>query len=84
MLPTYQVFRTVLLMRAVARREIDMVGLGPSIDLGRSLTDLLGFLTGLHDKGVDLFLHQQGIDTSTTSGKALASLRPRRCSTRTY
>ena len=38
-----------------------------------------GFLTELHDKGVDLFLHQQG--TSTTSGKALASLRPRRCST---
>jgi hypothetical protein len=32
MLPTYQVFRTVQLMRAVARREIDMVGLGPSID----------------------------------------------------
>ena len=45
MLPTYQVFRTVQLMRAVAQREIDMVGLGPSIDFGRSLTDLLGFLT---------------------------------------
>ena len=38
---------------------------------GRSLTDLLGILQGLHDKGVDLFLHQQGLDTSTTAGKAM-------------
>ena len=41
-----------------------------SVDrLGRSLTDLLGILQGLHDRGVDLFLHQQGIDTSTTAGR---------------
>ena len=39
--------------------------------LGRSLTDLLGVLQGLHDKGVDLFLHRQGLDTSTTAGKAM-------------
>jgi resolvase-like protein len=25
----------------------------------------------LHDKGVDLFLRQQGLDTSTTAGKAM-------------
>ena len=43
-----------------------------SVDrLGRSLTDLLGFLTDLHAKGVDLFLHQQGLDTSTPSGRAM-------------
>jgi DNA invertase Pin-like site-specific DNA recombinase len=28
-------------------------------------------LQGLHDKGVDLFLHQQGLDTSTTAGRAM-------------
>jgi DNA invertase Pin-like site-specific DNA recombinase len=39
--------------------------------LGRSLTDLLGVLQGLHDKGVDLFLRRQGLDTSTTAGKAM-------------
>ena len=39
--------------------------------LGRSLTDLLGILQELRDKGVDLFLHQQGLDTSTTAGKAM-------------
>ena len=43
-----------------------------SVDrLGRSLTDLLSILQALRDKGVDLFLHQQGLDTSTTAGKAL-------------
>jgi hypothetical protein len=30
--------------------------------MGRSLTDLLSFLTDLHAKGVDLLLHQQGVD----------------------
>jgi len=43
-----------------------------SVDrLGRSLTDLLAILQALHDKGVDLFLHQQGLDTSTTAGRAM-------------
>src|SRR6267142_6251258 len=37
----------------------------------RVLTDLLTILQGLQDKGVDLFLHQQGLDTSTTAGKAM-------------
>jgi predicted site-specific integrase-resolvase len=53
------------LMMAVARREIDMVAAWSVDRLGRSLTDLLSFLTDLHAKGVDLFLHQQGLDTST-------------------
>ena len=43
-----------------------------SVDrLGRSLTDLLNILQGLHDKGVGLFLHQQGLDTTTPAGKAM-------------
>ncbi len=59
------------LMKAVARREIDMVAAWSVDRLGRSLTDLLAFLTDLHAKGVDLFLHQQGLDTSTASGRAM-------------
>jgi DNA invertase Pin-like site-specific DNA recombinase len=43
-----------------------------SVDrLGRSLMDLLALLKELHAKGVDLFLHQQGLDTSTPSGRAM-------------
>ena len=37
----------------------------------RSLPDLLEFLRELHAKDVDLFLHQQGLDTSTPSGRAM-------------
>src|SRR6202046_2839575 len=59
------------LLKAVNGKEFDM-GAAWSVDrLGRSLTDLLGILQALHDKGVDLFLHQQGLDTSTTAGKAM-------------
>ena len=59
------------LMKAVARREIDMVAAWSVDRLGRSLMDLLAFLRDLHAKDVDLFLHQQGLDTSTPSGRAM-------------
>ena len=59
------------LMKAVARREFDMVAAWSVDRLGRSLTDLLEVLKELHAKGVDLFLHQQGLDTSTPSGRAM-------------
>ena len=39
--------------------------------LGRSLQDLVGFLTEVHALGINLFLHQQGVDTTTPAGKAL-------------
>jgi DNA invertase Pin-like site-specific DNA recombinase len=59
------------MMKAVNAKEFDMIA-SWSVDwLGRSLTDLLSILQGLHEKGVGLFLHQQGLDTSTTAGKAM-------------
>jgi DNA invertase Pin-like site-specific DNA recombinase len=33
--------------------------------------NLIGFLSGLHAPKIDLFLHQQGLDTTTLSGKAM-------------
>lgn len=59
------------LLKAVARREVDMVAAWSVDRLGRSLTDLLDLLRELHAKQVDLFLHQQGLDTSTPSGRAM-------------
>jgi DNA invertase Pin-like site-specific DNA recombinase len=59
------------LLKAVARREIDMVAAWAVDRLGRSLVDLLGFLNELHAKRIDLYLHQQGLDTSTPAGKAM-------------
>ena len=59
------------LLKAVARREIDIT-MSWSVDrLGRSLSDLVGFLSDLHAQGCDLFLHQQALDTSTPSGRML-------------
>jgi DNA invertase Pin-like site-specific DNA recombinase len=59
------------LMKAVARREIDMVAAWSVDRLGRSLQDLVGILSDIHAKGVGLYLHQQGLDTTTPSGKAM-------------
>jgi DNA invertase Pin-like site-specific DNA recombinase len=59
------------LMKATTRREIDMVAAWSVDRLGRSLQDLVGFLGEVHGSGVDLYLHQQGIDTSTPAGNAL-------------
>jgi DNA invertase Pin-like site-specific DNA recombinase len=62
------------LLKAVARREIDLVAAWSVDRLGRSLSDLVGFLSDLQGQNCDLFLHQQAIDTSTPSGKMLFQL----------
>jgi len=59
------------LLNAVARKEFDMIGAWSVDRLGRSLQDLVGFLGDLQSKKVDLYLHQQALDTSTPSGKAM-------------
>jgi DNA invertase Pin-like site-specific DNA recombinase len=59
------------MLKGVNAREFDMVATWSVDRLGRSLTDLLSILQCLRDKGVDLFLHQQGLDTSTTAGRAM-------------
>ena len=59
------------LLRAAARREFDVVAAWSVDRLGRSLQHLVAFLGEIQAKGVDLYLHQQGIDTTTPAGKAL-------------
>jgi DNA invertase Pin-like site-specific DNA recombinase len=59
------------LMKAVARKEFDLVAAWSVDRLGRSLTDLCTVLQELHSKGVDLYLDRQGVDTSTPGGKAM-------------
>jgi DNA invertase Pin-like site-specific DNA recombinase len=59
------------LCKDATRRRFDMI-MAWSVDrLGRSLQDLVAFLTEVHAAGVDLFLHQQGLDTRTPAGKAM-------------
>jgi DNA invertase Pin-like site-specific DNA recombinase len=59
------------LCHGIARREFDKVAAWSVDRLGRSLQELVAFLGELHAKNIDLYLHQQGLDTSTPSGKAM-------------
>jgi DNA invertase Pin-like site-specific DNA recombinase len=59
------------LLRGVARREFDLIATWSVCRLGRSLPDLVNFLGDVQAKGVDLYLHVQGLDTSTPSGRML-------------
>ncbi|HEY1721049.1 MAG TPA: recombinase family protein [Magnetospirillaceae bacterium] len=59
------------LLKGVARREFDLVAAWSVDRLGRSLPHLVDILGELHAKRVDLYLHQQGLDTTTPAGKAL-------------
>jgi DNA invertase Pin-like site-specific DNA recombinase len=57
--------------RDASRRQFDVI-MAWSVDrLGRSLQDLVGFLSEIHSLRIDLYLHQQGLDTTTPAGKAL-------------
>ena len=57
------------LMKSVMRKEIDIVMVWSVDRLGRSLQHLITLLSDIHSKDCDLYLHLQGIDTTTPSGK---------------
>jgi DNA invertase Pin-like site-specific DNA recombinase len=57
--------------RDATKRQFDVI-MAWSVDrLGRSLQDLVAFLSEIHALRVDLYLHQQGLDTTTPAGKAM-------------
>jgi DNA invertase Pin-like site-specific DNA recombinase len=60
-----------LLLKDAARHKFDVIA-AVSVDrLGRSLQDLVAFLGEINHLRVDLYLHRQGLDTGTPSGRAL-------------
>ena len=59
------------LHKAIARREIDLVAAWSVDRIERSLPDLIAFLSDIHAAGIGLYLHQQGLDTTTGSGRAM-------------
>jgi DNA invertase Pin-like site-specific DNA recombinase len=59
------------LWKGATRREFDVVMVWAVDRLGRSLSHLVNFLSEIHAKKVDLFIYQQGVDTTTPAGKAL-------------
>lgn len=58
-------------LKAATRREFDIVAAWSVDRLGRSLQHLVAGLGDLQAAGVGLYLHKQGLDTSTPSGRAM-------------
>jgi len=62
------------LLKDANRKEFDGI-LVWSIDrIGRSLQDLISFLDDVQSKDIDLYIHQQGLDSSTPTGRLMFSL----------
>jgi len=59
------------LLRDATAAKFDLIGAWSVDRLGRSLQDLVGFLNELQAIGCDLYLHQQALDTTTPSGRAM-------------
>ena len=59
------------LLKDASRRELDMIAAWSVDRLGRSLQNLVSFLEEIRALGVDLYLHQQGLNTATPAGRAM-------------
>ncbi len=57
--------------RAITQRKVHLVAAWSIDRLGRSLQHLVAFLGELRVMNCDLYLHQQQIDTTTPSGRAM-------------
>jgi len=58
-------------LKAAVRGEYDVLAAWHVDRLGRSLPDLVSTLQELEAAGVDLFIHQQTLDTTTPTGRAM-------------
>jgi DNA invertase Pin-like site-specific DNA recombinase len=59
------------MIKDATRGKFDLVAAWSVDRLGRSLQDLVNFMSELHAVGCDLYLHQQGVDSTTPAGKAM-------------
>jgi DNA invertase Pin-like site-specific DNA recombinase len=62
------------MLKDATRGKFDVVMCWAVDRMGRSLPNLIGTLQNLHGAKVDLFLHQQALDTTTPAGRAMFSM----------
>ena len=62
------------LLKAAVQRNFDLIAVWSIDRLGRSLQHLIETVNELQAVGVDLYIHQQAIDSSTPSGKLAFSI----------
>ena len=59
------------MLKDATRKRFDVIAAWSVDRLGRSLAHLVDMLAEIHGVDCDLYLHQQAVDTSTPSGRAL-------------
>jgi len=59
------------LLKRATRREFDLIMVWAIDRLGRSIQHLVGFMNEIQSLNVDLYVHQQAIDTTTPSGRMI-------------
>jgi DNA invertase Pin-like site-specific DNA recombinase len=57
------------LYKDATRRKFDIVMVWAIDRLGRTLSELVGFLAHLNERKIELFIHKQALDTTTPAGK---------------
>jgi len=62
------------MLKDASRRKFDVIMAWAIDRVGRSLIDLLGTIQTLEACGIDLYLDQQAIDTTTPAGKLMFQL----------
>lgn len=59
------------LLKRSTRREFDVVMVWAIDRIGRSIQHLVAFMNDIQSVGVDLYIHQQSIDTTTAAGRMI-------------
>jgi len=59
------------LIKGAVRKEFDVILVWDVSRLGRSLKHLVSFLDDIQSTNCDLYIHQNGLDTTTPSGKMM-------------
>ena len=62
------------LLKRATRREFDLIMVWAIDRFGRSIQHLVGFMNDIQAMDVDLYVHQQAIDTTTPSGRMIFSI----------
>ena len=59
------------LIKGAVRKDFDVILVWDVSRLGRSLKHLVSFLDDIHSANCDLYIHQNGLDTQTSSGRMM-------------
>jgi len=59
------------IIKGAVKKDFDTILVWSVDRLGRSLQDLVSFLNEVHSVDCDLYIHQNGIDSSTPTGKMM-------------